>query len=85
MLNANNDKNDNSYPEVLVSSVSLLGPSEVLSVLTVSSMAMSLAELAIQVGDTAVLFSLSLQLKLSCYSQRSMANGLQTFITQIIW
>ena len=65
MLNANNDKNDNSYPEVLVSSVSLLGPSEVLSVLTVSSMAMSLAELAIQVGDTAVLFSLSLQIKLS--------------------
>ena len=61
MLNANNDKNDNSYPEVLVSSASLLGPSEVLSVLTVSSMAMSLAELAIQVGDTAALFSLSLQ------------------------
>ena len=63
MLNANNDKNDNSYPEVLVSSVSLLGPSEVLSVLTVSSMAMSLAELAIQVGDTATLFSLSLTSK----------------------
>ena len=63
MLNANNDKNDNSYPEVLVSSVSLLGPSEVLSVLTVSSMAMSLAELAIQVGDTAALFSLSLTSK----------------------
>ena len=80
MLNANNDKNDNSYPEVLVSSASLLGPSEVLSVLTVSSMAMSLAELAIQVGDTAVLFSLSLQIKLSYYFfQRSMANGLQTF------
>ena len=62
MLNANNDTNDNSYPEVLVSSVSLLGPSEVLRVLTVSSMAMSLAELAIQVGDPAALYSLSLQL-----------------------